>query len=158
MATRTTSRLPAALVATLLLALAVAAVGVGCGSDDSKNGSGSDDSAKKSSGGGSYGTSSKPAGGASGAGLSLAADPSGAIKFDEDKLSAKAGEQTLTFQNASSTAHALEIDGKGIEKETKTITKGSAKLTANLKPGTYEFYCPVADHKEEGMKGTLTVK
>jgi uncharacterized cupredoxin-like copper-binding protein len=28
----------------------------------------------------------------------------------------------------------------------------------NLKPGTYEFYCPVDSHKAQGMKGTLTVK
>ncbi len=26
------------------------------------------------------------------------------------------------------------------------------------KPGTYEFFCTVAGHKEAGMVGTLTVK
>ena len=26
------------------------------------------------------------------------------------------------------------------------------------KPGTYEFFCTVAGHKEAGMKGTLVVK
>ena len=30
-------------------------------------------------------------------------------------------------------------------------------MTANLKPGKYEFYCPVDGHKAAGMKGTLTV-
>jgi uncharacterized cupredoxin-like copper-binding protein len=28
----------------------------------------------------------------------------------------------------------------------------------NLKPGTYEFYCPVPGHEQAGMKGTLTVQ
>jgi uncharacterized cupredoxin-like copper-binding protein len=30
-------------------------------------------------------------------------------------------------------------------------------VTANLKPGTYEFYCSVPGHEQAGMKGTLTV-
>jgi len=28
----------------------------------------------------------------------------------------------------------------------------------HLGPGTYEIFCPVGHHEEEGMKGTLTVK
>jgi uncharacterized cupredoxin-like copper-binding protein len=28
----------------------------------------------------------------------------------------------------------------------------------NLPPGKYEFYCPVANHKEMGMEGEITVK
>jgi uncharacterized cupredoxin-like copper-binding protein len=35
---------------------------------------------------------------------------------------------------------------------------GKSTVTADLKPGTYEFYCPVDGHKAAGMKGTLTVK
>ena len=35
---------------------------------------------------------------------------------------------------------------------------GTSKVTANLKPGTYEFYCSVPGHEAGGMKGTLTVK
>lgn len=36
---------------------------------------------------------------------------------------------------------------------------GQAKLSfVPSKPGTYEFYCTVAGHKEAGMIGTLTVK
>jgi uncharacterized cupredoxin-like copper-binding protein len=27
----------------------------------------------------------------------------------------------------------------------------------DLKPGKYTFYCPVGDHRAEGMEGTLTV-
>jgi uncharacterized cupredoxin-like copper-binding protein len=36
---------------------------------------------------------------------------------------------------------------------------GQGKLTFTpSKAGTYEFYCTVAEHKEAGMVGTLTVK
>ena len=61
------------------------------------------------------------------------------------------------MDNASQTPHAVEIEGNGVEKKTNTVTGGSAKLTVDLKPGKYEFYCPVDGHKAAGMKGTLTV-
>ena len=32
-----------------------------------------------------------------------------------------------------------------------------SKASADLKPGEYEFYCPVDGHKQGGMEGTLTV-
>ena len=35
---------------------------------------------------------------------------------------------------------------------------GDSKFTANLKPGSYTFYCTVPGHEQAGMKGTLTVK
>jgi hypothetical protein len=34
---------------------------------------------------------------------------------------------------------------------------GDNKVSAKLEPGEYEFYCPVGNHKDEGMEGTLTV-
>ena len=34
----------------------------------------------------------------------------------------------------------------------------TSKITANLKPGSYTFYCTVPGHEQAGMKGTLTVK
>jgi uncharacterized cupredoxin-like copper-binding protein len=37
------------------------------------------------------------------------------------------------------------------------VTGGTADLTANLKAGKYEFYCPVDGHRQAGMEGTLTV-
>ncbi len=30
-------------------------------------------------------------------------------------------------------------------------------LTVDLKPGEYEFYCPVDGHRELGMEGTIVV-
>ena len=89
--------------------------------------------------------------------LKLSADPSGALKFDTDKLDAKAGKVTITMDNPSPVPHAVEVEGNGVEKASKTLTQGKASVTVDLKAGKYEFYCPVDGHKQAGMKGTLTV-
>ena len=61
--------------------------------------------------------------------------------------------------NSGDTVHALEVEGEGIEEETEEIEPGqSAELKVKLEAGTYELYCPVDGHAEEGMEGKLTVK
>lgn len=62
------------------------------------------------------------------------------------------------FSNPSQVPHALTIEGHGIEKSTKVITNGNAVVAVRLKPGSYEFYCPVDGHKAAGMEGKLTVQ
>jgi len=134
---------------TWLLALMLTAavlIAAGCGGDDSGGSSGGTGTSSDS------GSSSGSGGGA----LTVTADPGGAISWDKSSLSAKAGNVTLKLVNDSQTPHAIEVEGNGVEKKTKTITGASADLTVDLKPGTYEFYCPVPGHKAT-MKGTLTV-
>ena len=139
----------------LLCAFAIPVAG--CGGDDDDNGGG---------GGGSSGaatTTESSGGGASSGGagnlLKIAADPNGALKFDKTSLSAKAGKVTIVMTNTSSIPHAVELEGGGIEKKGAIVTGGGSvsRVTANLKPGKYEFYCPVDGHKAAGMKGELTV-
>jgi plastocyanin len=130
---------------TWLTALVLAAgvlTAAGCGGDDS--------------GGGGTGTSSS-SGGGGGKALTVTADPGGAIKWDKTSLSAKAGSVTLKLVNDSSVPHGIEIEGNGVQEETKIVTKSDADVTVDLKPGKYEYFCPVGNHKQLGMKGTLTV-
>jgi plastocyanin len=71
----------------------------------------------------------------------------------------KPGTYVFEAVNSGDTVHALEVEGEGIEEETEDIQPGqSAKLEVELEAGTYELYCPVGGHKEEGMEGTLTVR
>jgi uncharacterized cupredoxin-like copper-binding protein len=143
-------------VIALLCAFAIPVVG--CGGDD--------DSSSSSGGGGGSGGSTKTTssgGGASAGGgsvLKLAADPNGALKFDKTSLSAKAGKITIVMTNTSSIPHAVELEGGGIEKKGAVVTGGGSvsRVTADLKAGKYEFYCPVDGHKAAGMKGELTVQ
>ena len=145
---------PSAALCAAVAALAVA----GCGS--------SNKSSSSSSGGGATSDTTAqqpttPAPSASGGGassnLKLAADESGQLKFDKTTLSAKAGNVTITMTNPAPVPHAIAIKGQGSPGKTVS-TGGTSTVTASLKPGTYEFYCPVDGHEAAGMKGTLTVK
>jgi len=124
----------------------------GCGGDDDSGGSSS------SGGSTTKESTSSSGGGGGGQTLTLTADPSGALKFNKTSLTAKAGKVSVVMDNPSSLPHGIEVEGKGMELKGDTVTKGGvSKVSGTLKPGTYEFYCPVDGHKAAGMKGTLTV-
>jgi plastocyanin len=157
----------------LLAVLAVLALGAaGCGDDDSDEGGGSGGggSGEQQGGGYSSGAEGNGGGGTGGGGtggggtgggatrLTLTADPGGALKFDRTELTAKPGRVTIVMDNQSDVPHAVEVEGKGVEEETDTVTGDTAEVTVDLEAGEYVFYCPVGNHRQEGMEGTLTVR
>jgi plastocyanin len=91
--------------------------------------------------------------------IKVTSDPSGALKFTQTSLHAKAGKVTLKFVNPSSVPHSIAVEGNGVDKSAAgPVTGGKSNaVTATLKPGTYTFYCPVDGHEKAGMRGTLTV-
>jgi plastocyanin len=91
-------------------------------------------------------------------GITLTADPSGALTFDQIELTAAAGQVTVELVNDSGVPHNVEVEGNGVEEVSDTISEGSTELTLALVPGEYEFYCAVPGHREGGMEGTLTVE
>lgn len=76
-----------------------------------------------------------------------------------DSTQFKAGTYTFEVRNVGSIVHALTIDGPGVEDETTgTISPGaSGTVTVTLRSGTYDVYCPVGNHKMEGMDQSVTV-
>jgi uncharacterized cupredoxin-like copper-binding protein len=97
------------------------------------------------------------------------------IKETEFKLSppsvtlSKPGTYKFKAENEGSMQHSLEIEGKGVKSEGGE--GGEAQLKQVLDPGqsgvltvsfqnsgTYEMYCPVDGHKQEGMQGEVVVK
>jgi plastocyanin len=126
--------------------LVLALIGAGCGDDDDSGGSGG-------------GAAGDTGGGGKGQTLKLSADPGGALKFDKSSLTAKPGKVTIVMDNPSDLPHAVEIEGSGVEVAGDTVQKGgTSKASADLKAGEYEYYCPVGNHKDAGMEGTLTVE
>jgi uncharacterized cupredoxin-like copper-binding protein len=144
-------------VAVLALVLALMLASCGGGGYGSKGGSGSSSSAATKSG-------------TSGGVIKTVL-----IKETEFKLSpssitlSKPGTYAFKAENEGSMQHSLEIEGKGLKSEEgeggeaeleQTLNPGeSGVLTVTFqKPGTYEMYCPVDAHEQEGMKGEVVVK
>jgi uncharacterized cupredoxin-like copper-binding protein len=71
----------------------------------------------------------------------------------------KTGTYAFKVTNNGSTTHALEVEGMGVETKSSHIQPGSsATIQVTLsKNGTYQMYCPIDGHKQEGMKGDVTV-
>jgi len=127
-------------------AIAVPVVGCGGSSDDNSTSNAA--------------TPATTGGGAAGAGgtVDLTATD---FKFDPSEPTVKAGDVTFSLKNDGQVQHSLEIEdvnGEDVEIEGDVSPGSSGTLTADLKPGTYEFYCPVDSHKEMGMTGEITVK
>lgn len=143
------------LIVPILLAGALALSACGSSKDSSSS------SSSSSAAGSGYGASKKPASTpAGGKTLKLEADGDGGLYFEQRKLEAKAGAVTLVMENPSSSgkAHGIAIEGNGVDKDGQIVQPGSkSTVTVTLKPGTYEYYCPVPAHKAAGMKGKLTV-
>jgi uncharacterized cupredoxin-like copper-binding protein len=142
----------------VLVLIAGAGVLSACGSsDDSSSGGGG-----SAAGAGSYGSATKStaAPAAGGKALKLEADGDGGLYFEQRKLKAKAGPVSLVMENPSGSgkSHGIAIEGNGVDKDGQIVQPGSkSTVTVTLKPGTYEYYCPVPGHKAAGMKGKLTI-
>ena len=116
-------------------------------------------------GGGSSASSSAPASapagstssGGAGQTIDIPISDSG-FSFTETSVTAHAGTVTLKSVNPQSVPHDISIKGNGVNETGEEVSNGgTSTVTADLKPGTYEFYCSVPGHEQAGMKGTLTV-
>ena len=127
-----------------------------------------------SSGGSSDGAGTAAAGTSSGAASSgTGAEASGEAPSGTQTVPVKATEfalalPTTTFAPGTYTfvmsddghaTHAIELAGPGVNnvKSDAVGPGGSASLTATLQKGTYTLWCPVGNHRAEGMLTTLTV-
>jgi uncharacterized cupredoxin-like copper-binding protein len=112
-----------------------------------------------SSSGGSSSSASPPATSSAGGGQTIDIPiSSSGFSFTKSSVTAKAGTVTLKAMNPQSLAHDISIKGNGVDVQGKQVSNGgTSTVTANLTPGTYEFYCSVPGHEQAGMKGTLTV-
>jgi plastocyanin len=102
----------------------------------------------------------KEAKGGSGATVAVEADPTGNLAFTTNKITAKAGKDTINFTNSSPVPHDVKIENSSGEEVggTEEIQEGADSAEVELKPGTYTYFCSIPGHREAGMEGTLTVK
>jgi uncharacterized cupredoxin-like copper-binding protein len=135
-----------------LLIAAASLLLAACGGDDDENGeeTAADTAAATATGGGT------------------GAAPQGTIDISETdfKLNPSdptvgAGQVTVNVSNDGQTTHSLEVEGpKGeSELESELAPGESGSMVVDLsEPGTYEMYCPVDGHKDQGMEGEITVR
>jgi plastocyanin len=150
-------------VAAFALSAVILVVGISaCGSSSSSKTSAANQPATTPGGTPSgASTSASTPSASTGGGTSIAADPSGQLKYDKTSLSAKSGKVTFTFTNSSSVPHNFTIQqgtSGAVVGATPTFAGGNKTLSVKLKPGTYTFFCSVPGHRQAGMQGTLTVK
>jgi plastocyanin len=148
-------------VAFLVLAIAALAL-VACGSSSSSDSSSSTTEASGGESQAEQGGAAKEeaSSGGSASTLKFEADPNGELAYTTDHMTAKAGKVTIDFKNPQALDHNVAIEnseGKEIAR-TEPVADGSETTTADLKPGTYHYFCTIPGHREAGMEGTLVVK
>jgi uncharacterized cupredoxin-like copper-binding protein len=137
----------------LTLVLVVGALGVaGCG--------GGSDSSSSSTAAETTSTDQAATGGGGGGAAQAVNVSETDFKLDPADPTVKAGSVTFNVTNDGQTTHSLEVEGpddeQSLPNDLAPGDKGS--LTVDLsKPGTYEWYCPIANHRDLGMEGQLTV-
>ena len=144
-----------------IAAVVVTVTIVGCGGSSSSSRSATS-SPGASSGATTRASSSSPASPeADASDISLAADPSGQLRFTKTSLTAAAGKITIKFTNSASLGHNLTVQqgtSGAIVGATPTFSSAAKTITLALRAGTYTYYCTVPGHRQAGMQGTLTVK
>ncbi len=70
----------------------------------------------------------------------------------------RAGVVAFEATNDGVMRHALAVDAPAGQVRTRALRPGErAVMSIRLPPGTYKWYCPIADHEARGMVGRLRV-
>jgi plastocyanin len=69
------------------------------------------------------------------------------------------GTYTFTIKNNGTMPHNLNIKGPGVDSQVSPTVDpgGTGQLTVTLQKGSYELWCSVDSHKEQGMDMTIQV-
>jgi len=94
--------------------------------------------------------------------LEIDANPNGQLAYQVSSATAGAGALTIESRNAASIPHDIAIqqgaNGPVLAVGPTVSNGGVSRISVNLRPGTYTFYCTLPGHRQAGMQGTLTVR
>jgi hypothetical protein len=94
--------------------------------------------------------------------LALAQDNTVQVGLSEFTIdmpdSIPAGMTTFEVSNNGSFEHNFRIEGEGVDQafDTNLQAGESRTMEIELQPGSYTVYCPVGNHREQGMELQLT--
>ena len=99
---------------------------------------------------------------AQGGKLEIDADPDGQLAYVVSSATAPAGALEIDSRNASGTPHDIALEegtsGRVLGNGPVVSKGGVSRVSVNLRPGRYTFFCTVPGHRDAGMEGTLTVR
>ena len=91
--------------------------------------------------------------------VAVAADPSGALKWDRATYTAKAGDVTFVVTNKSSAFHNFAVEGPNVSAQGKNFggNTTTSYTIKGLPPGEYLIVCNYPGHRAAGMIAKLIV-
>jgi uncharacterized cupredoxin-like copper-binding protein/cytochrome c2 len=91
--------------------------------------------------------------------LDIPVNSAGGLAYQFAGAEAPAGKLTVESKNAEPIGHNIAVEGNGVNQQGPVVQGGGiSKISVDLKPGSYTFYCSVPGHRQGGMVGKLTVK
>ena len=94
--------------------------------------------------------------------VTLSATEKDGLAFSEESLQAASGQVSLVMRSEAGNTqqHAIAIlGGNGQSVAGDTVNAGNvSRVTATLAPGDYTFFCPVGNHRQQGMEGVLVIE
>jgi len=105
--------------------------------------------------------SAAPATGSPAAGASTVTVTLTDFEIELSNTSLTAGTYTFVIDQQGQHPHALSIKGPGVDTVSMPTVQPGGRgqpLTVTLRPGRYELWCPVDNHRGQGMNTTITVQ
>ena len=92
--------------------------------------------------------------------VAVAADPTGALRWDKATYEATAGDITFDVGNASPLPHQFTLAGQGVNYRSKNFKSNTTNtFTVKALPrGEYQIICDYPGHKAAGMVARLIVR
>ncbi len=92
--------------------------------------------------------------------IPIAADLSGASKWDRASYEAQAGDVTFVVSNKSSSTHNFAVEGPNVSAQGPNFGSNTTNTYTlkGLKPGEYLIVCNFPGHRSAGMVAKLTVR
>jgi plastocyanin len=80
------------------------------------------------------------------------------FRLDPDKVTGKAGAITFVLKNEGRYTHDFRVEGQGLDEKAPKVGQGRTfEWQVTLPLGTYRISCPISNHADRGMTGTLEV-